>query len=213
MNVQPTSESLGNLRQQKAEARREHLVDTALELFAEQGYDATSIKQIAQRAGVSMGLLYHYFPGKSAIISAVMKRHGFLPELRALLLVSENEPAAQVLEEVASGFSAMIERKQPIFRFIVRESQTHAEVAEGLSAIVGEGVSLLAGYLDSRMQCGELRPHDTALTARALLSAVLTTHLVRLPEPNWHGLVAGLLHGVLAHPELVRHQVGEDRSS
>jgi AcrR family transcriptional regulator len=199
MNVQSKYGTSGENPRQ-AEGRRELLLDAALELFASQGFDATSIKQIAERAGVAAGLLYHYFPGKNAIITEVMKRHGFLPELRSLLLVSEDAPAAQVLEGVALGFSAMVARNQSLFRFIVGASQTHPEVGAGLKAIVSEGVAALASYLDSRILAGELRPHDTTLTARTVLSAVLTTHIVGLETPAWNDLVANILNGILRKP-------------
>jgi len=58
--------------------RREHsvnlLVDTALKLFAEKGFEKTSIRSIAQEAGVSLGLLYNYFPGKEQLLAEIFKR-------------------------------------------------------------------------------------------------------------------------------------------
>lgn len=187
-------------RQQQAVVRREHLVDTALALFSEQGYDATSIKQIAERAGVAVGLLYHYFPSKSEVMRAVWERHSFLPELRALLLVEHGEAAVRVLQEVAESFSAMLDRKEALFRLMVRESQSNPEVADCLHAIVEEGITALGAYLERRVQVGELRPHDATLTARMLLGTVLTTHLARLPTRPWAEIVAQLLDGISFHP-------------
>jgi AcrR family transcriptional regulator len=203
MNAQSANGPGKSSRQQQAEARREHLVDTALALFAEQGYDATSIKQIAERAGGAVGLLYHYFPSKSAVLTAVLERHSFLPELRALLLVEHDQPAARVLRDVAEGYSALFERKEPLFRLMLRESQSNAEVAACLQAVVTEGLAALSAYLQTRVETGELRSHDTSLTARTLMGTVLTTHLMRLPSRPWADLVANLLHGIStpSHPE------------
>jgi hypothetical protein len=75
---------------------------------------------------------------------------------------------------IANRFSAMIDRKEPFFRLMVRESQSSPEVAACLQAIVGEGVKALAAYLETRIQLGELRSHDTTLTARMLLGTVFT---------------------------------------
>ncbi len=188
-----------NPRQQQAAAQRDHLIDTALELFAQKGYDATTIKQIAIAAGVAVGLLYHYFPSKSEVLRAVWERHSFLPELRALLVMEHDEVAAQVLQEVANNFSAMLDRKESLFRLMVRESQSNPEVAACLQFIVGEGVAALGAYLETRVQLGELRSHDTTLTARTLLGTVFLTHLARLPSRPWSRLVAQLLHGISTH--------------
>ena len=56
----------------RAESRA-RIVDAALHLFAEHGYDGTSVRMIAERAGVSPGLLYHYFPAKEALLRALFE--------------------------------------------------------------------------------------------------------------------------------------------
>lgn len=54
-------------------ASRERLLTAALEAFAEQGFDATTTRDIAQRAGVATGMLYHHFPGKDALLLAAFE--------------------------------------------------------------------------------------------------------------------------------------------
>jgi AcrR family transcriptional regulator len=48
------------------------LLQAAREEFAERGYDGTSIRQIAQRAGMSLSVLYHYYPGKTELLQAIV---------------------------------------------------------------------------------------------------------------------------------------------
>ena len=55
-------------RSEQAEARRQQIVDAALELFAQQGYSATTTKSIAQAVGVTEGLIFHYFPTKGDLL-------------------------------------------------------------------------------------------------------------------------------------------------
>ena len=50
---------------------RERLYATAIELIAARGYEATTLRDIAKQAGVSVGLLYRYFPGKQAVVIAL----------------------------------------------------------------------------------------------------------------------------------------------
>jgi AcrR family transcriptional regulator len=54
------------------EARRKEIMDTALELFAIEGFDKTSISRIATRAGISKGLLYNYFSSKEELIKTII---------------------------------------------------------------------------------------------------------------------------------------------
>src|ERR1700744_3436348 len=54
----------------KGEQTRQHLFLTALDLFREQGFDPTTMQQIADRAGAAKSAAYYYFPSKEALIQA-----------------------------------------------------------------------------------------------------------------------------------------------
>jgi len=56
------------------ESKRVLILDTALELFATEGYYPTSIRKIAERAGISKGLIYNYFDSKEAIIITIIHK-------------------------------------------------------------------------------------------------------------------------------------------
>jgi AcrR family transcriptional regulator len=62
-----------NRRIAQGEATRRQLLDVATRLFAEQGYEATSIEQVLREAGVSRGSLYHHFDGKDRLFEAVVE--------------------------------------------------------------------------------------------------------------------------------------------
>lgn len=55
------------------EEKKELILNTALELFAEKGYHTTSIEQIAKKAGISKGLTYNYFESKKEILDEILK--------------------------------------------------------------------------------------------------------------------------------------------
>jgi AcrR family transcriptional regulator len=54
------------------ESRKKAIMDTALELFATEGFDATPISKIAEQAGISKGLLYNYFESKEDLIRQII---------------------------------------------------------------------------------------------------------------------------------------------
>jgi AcrR family transcriptional regulator len=62
-----------NKRREQGLATREHLVAVATALFAERGYEATSIEAVLETAGVSRGSLYHHFANKEALFEAVLR--------------------------------------------------------------------------------------------------------------------------------------------
>jgi AcrR family transcriptional regulator len=67
-----TTEQVGKIRQEKMGL----IMETSLELFAENGFHATSISQIAKKAGISKGLIYNYFESKNELLDALIE-HGF----------------------------------------------------------------------------------------------------------------------------------------
>ena len=61
-------------RTERGTQTREHLYTTAIQLFADRGYEATTLRAIATEAGVSPGLMYKYFPSKPAIVLELYER-------------------------------------------------------------------------------------------------------------------------------------------
>ncbi len=69
-NMSPRSaKQFDDIRKQK----KELILESALELFAENGFHATSISQIAKKAGISKGLIYNYFESKNEILNEIIK--------------------------------------------------------------------------------------------------------------------------------------------
>jgi len=56
------------------EEKKERILQTSLELFADKGYDNTSISQIAKNAGISKGLLYNYFESKEEVVITILNK-------------------------------------------------------------------------------------------------------------------------------------------
>ena len=109
--------SVKRLRERQAEATRELLVSIARERFVEQGYTATAIDDIVQRAGLAKGALYHHFSGKDALFKAVYDV--VLAETAEAVMaaaLAEQDPWAAV----RAGLSAFLDAcLQPAFRRIV----------------------------------------------------------------------------------------------
>jgi AcrR family transcriptional regulator len=81
------------LRELKVGRTRERIVDVALELFIDQGYDVTTMEQIAQRAEIGSTTLYRYFPGKDLLILDRFRRS---IDLGALLRTRPAEEALSI---------------------------------------------------------------------------------------------------------------------
>ncbi len=98
----------------KGERTRQAVMEAAYELFLEQGYAATSMRQIADRAGLALGGIYNHFAGKEAIFSElILDRHPY----RQILPIMLNAPADDPESFVRSAAQTMVDElgKRPDF--------------------------------------------------------------------------------------------------
>jgi AcrR family transcriptional regulator len=96
-----------------SEGRREQLIAAGLELFRTRRYEDTSIEEIAEFAGVSKGLLYHYFPTKKNFVLATLLRDQ--SEVIARLAPDPGlEPPVQFAAALAAFIDYVEERPSPI---------------------------------------------------------------------------------------------------
>jgi AcrR family transcriptional regulator len=86
------------------DARREQLVALGGEIFSERPFDEVSIDDIAAAAGISKGLLYHYFPSKRDFYVAVVREAA--DEMQA---VTETDPDLPALERLSAGLDRYLE--------------------------------------------------------------------------------------------------------
>jgi AcrR family transcriptional regulator len=165
------------VRTRQADRRRIQLIDTALRLFAERGFRGTTIADISAATGTAHGLVYHYFRSKDELLEAVLERHAFLDRLQAILTVSADRPAAEVLTEIAEGLSRLLDERPELLRLVIAESPTNPIVQHAMARVTDEGTRILGDYLRARIAAGELRPHDPTVPARALFWSIIAKRL------------------------------------
>ncbi len=189
-------------RERKALARKAHILETALKLFARHGFDGTSTKQIAQTAGIAEGLIFHYFPTKDDLLNAVLEtEHSFISELRDLLDDAEQKPVVDVLQELATGWLATLRREKEITLVLFSSAQTNQKVGAALKALIAEGISRLSTYLSARVKAGELRA-DLPIqnSAQMFFSSLMIFFIVNnhLPMSEWGARSAAFVQDMLS---------------
>jgi AcrR family transcriptional regulator len=103
--TEPSPAALGK-RAAQGRATREQLIEVATRLFAERGYEDTSIEAVLTAAGVSRGALYHHFAGKDALFEAVVEN---IEDGIAASLATELTVAPDAVALVHAGALAWID--------------------------------------------------------------------------------------------------------
>ena len=100
-------------REEKSERSTRAVLDAALHLFAHQGYRATAVRDIADRAGVSTGNLYHHFPDKEAIFRALIDEYLEITDSRRFPFTRalyESDRFPENIEELGYAARASVEQ-------------------------------------------------------------------------------------------------------
>jgi AcrR family transcriptional regulator len=95
------------LNRQMREASRRRILDAALRLFAAHGYAGTSIRMIAESAGISVGLMYNYFPTKADLLGALFAESMRDVEASFASADAEPTPARRIERLVKSAFEIL----------------------------------------------------------------------------------------------------------
>lgn len=167
--VSAAGDTRSRSRSEQAEARRQQIVEAALNLFAQHGFAATSTKRIAGEVGVTEGLIFHYFPTKAALLHEVAsQRSTFTSEVQELLAAAVDRPATEVLQGIVLGWVEVMQRQADLVTMLITESQTNEDVGEAFRSVITATVGAMAEYLASRVRAGELRA-DLPVRASAMM--------------------------------------------
>lgn len=185
-------------RDLQAEVRRNQLLDVALAMFAERGVENVSIKDLATEVGVAPGLIYHYFASKEELLAAVCKRHNPLPEFEAIVQELSDLPVREGLLHFTQRLVGLLPEKRHVIRLLVREMLSpRSTMLTEVVALRQGGIALFSEYLQSRIDAGELRPHQPLVPLHMLFSSLLILLLLDQPiEPFVEQFVETILDGI-----------------
>lgn len=159
-------------REENVDATREALLDSALGLFAEKGFAATSLDDVVTAARVTKGALYHHFPGgKLAIFEAVFDQVDADLEQRIAAAIP---PDAQPWDLVHHGLDAYLDAcMDPVVRRIMFQEGPTALGWQRWREMDGcHSRELLRTALSGLMQSGEMRPQPLTLLTQVMFSAL-----------------------------------------
>jgi AcrR family transcriptional regulator len=167
---------------------RQTILDAALELFADNGYFGTSLRDIAAVVGVRESALYNYFKGKEALFSALIDAaHEQKAEQLAGLLEAPATDARMVLERlttlVLDGFSAP--RQQRLFRVLMSDGMRLARDGRiNLIERMTSGAAPFHALMHRLITAGGLQPRDPELLTIEFMGPLLLWRHWHAVSPN-----------------------------
>ncbi len=168
-------------RRRKA-ARPGEIVAAALACFAERGFAATRLEDVAKRAGITKGTLYLYFPNKEELFKAVVREAIVANIARGEALVDEAaEATPAALARLIDNWSAvMATPASAIPKIVIAEAGNFPDIARFyLEEVVHRGLGLFKRLLDAGVVRGEFRPMDVEHVAYCVVAPLILGMLWR----------------------------------
>jgi AcrR family transcriptional regulator len=165
-----------------ADTVRRKIIDTASALYAKKGYTATSIEQIAEMAGVTLPVTYHYVKKKSEIMKLIMEdllstfRESLTSHLSAIHDPEEKLAAAVIL------FCKTVDQQREKLLLIYQKSGSLDSASKAkIMQLEVEVSEIFGGILQEGIQAGRFREVDTDVMA---FNIIMMAHMWVLK--NWH---------------------------
>jgi len=191
----------------KGEMTRIAIEDAAFELFMDQGYHATSMRQIADHAKLALGGIYNHFAGKEEIFAAILIDKHPYKKILPLLLAAEGDTAEELIRSAArilvTQLGSQPELLKLFFIEIVEFNGKH------LPIIIGEIAPKILPMLEKMAHVRKnLRKIPPAILVRSFLSMFFSFYITELfikdsviaklmPKNSFDHFVEIYLHGVL----------------
>ena len=145
MSSQPVTRPETRARLTAAERRR-RILDAATQVFAEQGYEAASVGEIAARAGVVASVIYDHFGSKRDLHVELLRRHGDALIERSIEGVSAETPY-ELLRASVEAFYRFVEYDPFVWRFLFRDPPSDPEIAAAHRSVQERATAGIAGLV------------------------------------------------------------------
>lgn len=147
----------GQTKRQKPEKRREQILEAAEKLFAEKGFDRTTIDDIAEACKVAPGLIYHYFDSKTEILKVLLESKSPMRKMEEILKSPASETLEATLIRLGEALWDMLEERKGFIVMLHGEMPRNREVAKVVGEIARTGIYLLSNHLARQKKLGRLR--------------------------------------------------------
>jgi AcrR family transcriptional regulator len=158
------------------------ILSAALVRFAERGFAATRLDDVAARAGVTKGTLYLYFPNKEELFKAVVRQE-LVPtiELAETMVANDTTPSLVLIEQLVGLLSQIMRSSlSAIPKLVLTEAGNFPDLARFyLEEVVDRGKSLLRRILERGIEAGEFRPVDIESAVMCVIAPLLLGALWR----------------------------------
>jgi len=155
--------------------KKDHIINEAMKLFAEKGFEGTSIREIAAEAGVNLAMINYYFGSKEKLFECMVKQKAaytkdMLEEIAKDTTLTEIEKFDRIID----GFISRLFTNRLFHRVIHQELMlSHREsLQQAIVNILYPNSALIKGMIDNAVKKGAFKKVDSALVIASLVGTI-----------------------------------------
>jgi AcrR family transcriptional regulator len=179
--IQQSQSGAARRRRRRKDERPEEILAAALEEFADKGYAATRLDDVARRAGVAKGTIYLYYEGKELLFQTVVRR-AVAPQLDQLEHMVGSYPGSA--ESFLRGPFLTLQRNlvqsdiRRLLRVFLAEGTAFPELIEFYyREVVSRGMAVMRSLIERGVKAGEFRPSALSELPQPLIAGALVALL------------------------------------
>jgi AcrR family transcriptional regulator len=185
--------------------RRESILDAALGAFVERGFHGTAIPQIAERANIAAGTIYHYFDSKEALVNALYTTWKSRVAQRVMEVFPHGAPVREQFRAMWNTMVGWATEHQMAFAFI--ELHNHSSYLEPASIAIDQRIKQFgAGMIRNAQTVGLVKPLDPFVLMEIVFGAFISLmrahweKRIELTDEVLRGAEAACWDAIATHP-------------
>lgn len=196
----------GRRKLRRGPLTRRLILDASLRLFSQKGFARTSVRDIAQAAGITDAAIYYHFASKRELFEALFEERGITSAIAELEEASVTQPPLEAFKAIALTGLDVMYRNRDFLRVLFTGALGRDRVAmEEYRGIVARWANAQARIIREYVAEGQLRPVDVEVAARQLVLLVITAFVDHVMSTRGSG------RGDSPPPALVRQvELGVD---
>lgn len=162
------------MKAERSSDKRQQIIDAAINLFSEKGYHGATTALISKEAGVSQGLLFHYFRDKEDLFTSIVKNkyNMFTGELERQ--VGNSKSAVRKLEVAVSTFLRLVQREEKFAKIVITEVRGGGENLQEFTGLGSPKIlSIFRELMKEGIEQGVFREVDDEVAATCLFGVLV----------------------------------------
>lgn len=155
--------------------KREHIMNTAIELFAVKGFEGTSIRDLAAAAGVNIAMINYYFGSKEKLFESIVEQKAAYTRVELTEVVNNSSLSdMEKIEKIIEGYVERIFRNRYFHRVIHQEMMlSNREALQNtIVEILFPNTTIIKGVIETGIKRGHFKKVDVDLTVATLMGTI-----------------------------------------